>query len=190
MRDGLLKSIPHMRALAISLTGNIDRADDLVQEALAKGLAHLDSFQPGTNMRAWLFTILRNEFNTAHRKKRREVEDPNEEMATRLSSAPAQIAHLDFDDPKKALARLPAEQREALLLVSAEGCSYEEAARICETNYRDDQKPSQSRPSEARRTARREWCRGHRSRPFHKSGIGKQPCLGVTERTFDDWMLI
>jgi len=134
MRDSLLKSVPHMRAFAISLTGNIDRADDLVQEALAKGLGHLDSFQPGTNMRAWLLTILRNEFNTVHRKRRREVEDPDEEMASRLASAPAQLAHLEIEDLKTALARLPVEQREALLLVTAEGCSYEEAACICNTN--------------------------------------------------------
>jgi RNA polymerase sigma-70 factor (ECF subfamily) len=123
--------MPHLRAFAISLTGNVDEADDLVQEALVRGLSHIDSFQPGTNMQAWLFTILRNQFHTGFRRRRREVEDPDGVMAGMLSCAPEQDGHLDLQDMRTALARLPVDQREALLLVSAEGFSYEEAAAVC-----------------------------------------------------------
>jgi RNA polymerase sigma-70 factor, ECF subfamily len=130
-RAAMLRAMPHLRAFAISLTGSVDQADDLVQEALVRGLRHIDSFQPGTSMQAWLFTILRNQFHTSFRRRRREVEDPDGVIAGMLSCAPEQHGHLDFQDMRTALARLPADQREALLLVSAEGFSYEEAAAVC-----------------------------------------------------------
>jgi RNA polymerase sigma-70 factor, ECF subfamily len=129
----MMNALPHLRAFAISLTGNVDQADDLVQEAILRGLANIEKFTPGTSMRAWLFTILRNQFHTAYRKRRREVEDPDGVMAGRLSTAPEQSGHLDLEDLKTALAKLPLEQREALLLVAAEGLSYEETAAICGT---------------------------------------------------------
>jgi RNA polymerase sigma-70 factor, ECF subfamily len=132
-REAMMNALPHLRAFAISLTGNVDQADDLVQEAILRGLANIDKFTPGTSMRAWLFTILRNQFHTAYRKRRREVEDPDGVMAGRLSTAPEQSGHLDLEDLKTALAKLPLEQREALLLVAAEGLSYEETAAICGT---------------------------------------------------------
>jgi RNA polymerase sigma-70 factor, ECF subfamily len=84
----MLDAIPHLRAFAISLTGNITYADDLVQTALMRGLEYLDKFQPGTNMQAWLFTILRNHFYTERRKSRREVEDPDGVMAGAWLSCP------------------------------------------------------------------------------------------------------
>jgi RNA polymerase sigma-70 factor, ECF subfamily len=133
LRADLLKAIPHLRAFAISLTGNVDQADDLVQEAIVRGLTHLDSFTPGTSLQAWLFTILRNQFHTAFRRRKREVEDPDGTMAALLSTPPEQQGHLDFEDFRTALAQLSLEQREVLLLVGAEGLSYEEAAQICGT---------------------------------------------------------
>jgi RNA polymerase sigma-70 factor (ECF subfamily) len=133
LHASLLKSIPHLRAFAISLTGNVDQADDLVQEAIMRGLSNLDSFTPGTNLQAWLFTILRNQFHTSFRRRKREVEDPDGAMASLLSAAPEQHGHLDLIDLRAALAKLPVEQREVLLLVAAEGMSYEEAAQICGT---------------------------------------------------------
>ena len=75
VRKAVLGAVPSLRAFAISLCGNVDRADDLVQETLLRALANIDSFQPGTNMSAWLFTILRNHFRSEYRKRRREVED-------------------------------------------------------------------------------------------------------------------
>ncbi|TVR06722.1 MAG: sigma-70 family RNA polymerase sigma factor [Salinarimonadaceae bacterium] len=132
MRDELLAAVPSLRAFAISLSGHVDRADDLVQDTLLRALANIHRFQRGTNLNAWLFTILRNLFHSEFRKRRREVEDPDGAYAARLASQPEQGSHLDFQDFRIALARLPADQREALLLVGASGFSYEEAAEICE----------------------------------------------------------
>jgi len=131
VRDAMLAAVPSLRAFAISLSGNVDRADDLVQETLLRAMANIDSFEPGTNMSAWLFTILRNLFRSEYRKRRREVEDADGKYAATLAVQPAQGAHLDFEDLQRALARLPADQREALLLVGASGFSYEQAADIC-----------------------------------------------------------
>jgi RNA polymerase sigma-70 factor (ECF subfamily) len=130
LRDDLVAAIPNMRAFAISLCGNRDRADDLVQEALVKAWNHLDSFQVGTNLKAWLFTILRNAYFSELRKTKREVADSDGLMAARVAVPAEQHAHLDLKDLAKALAQLPADQREALILVGAEGFSYEEAASI------------------------------------------------------------
>jgi RNA polymerase sigma-70 factor (ECF subfamily) len=134
IRQAMLNAIPHLRAFAISLTGNLERADDLVQSALMRGLENLDKFQPGTSMQAWLFTILRNQFYTDMRRSRREVDDPEGTLAGKLAIMLEQGARLDFTDMQVALAKLSVEQREALLLVGAEGASYEEAAQICGTN--------------------------------------------------------
>ena len=131
LRDQILAAVPSLRAFAISLSGNVDRADDLVQETLLRALANIHSFQPGTNMPAWLFTILRNLFRSEYRKRRREVEDADGSYAATLRTAPDQQAHLDFEDLRTALARLPQDQREAVLLVGAQGFSYEDAANIC-----------------------------------------------------------
>ena len=131
MKAELLAAIPSLRAFAMSLSGNIDRADDLVQETLVKAWSNLGSFTEGTNMAAWLFTILRNLFYSEYRKRRREVPDPEGQIAGRLASTPNQNAHMDFLDFSGALQQLSADQREALILVGASGMSYEEAAEIC-----------------------------------------------------------
>ncbi len=131
VRDTILAAVPSLRAFAISLSGNVDRADDLVQETLLRALAHIDSFQPGTNMSAWLFTILRNLFRSEYRKRRREVEDPEGNYAETLKSQPEQTGRVEFQEFREALAKLPADQREALILVGASGFSYDEAAEIC-----------------------------------------------------------
>ena len=96
LRDDLLASIPNLRAFAVSLTGNGERADDLVQETLMKAWAKFHTFQEGTNLRAWLFTILRNEFYSQLRKRGREVEDAEGTYAARLASQPAQGGHMDM----------------------------------------------------------------------------------------------
>ncbi|MBI1649240.1 RNA polymerase subunit sigma [Hyphomicrobium sulfonivorans] len=119
-----------MRAFAISLCGNRDRADDLVQEALVKAWNHLDSFEEGTNLKAWLFTILRNAYFSELRKTKREIADSEGYHAAKLSAPPEQQGHLDLLDLNNALTKLPADQREALILVGAEGFSYEDAAAV------------------------------------------------------------
>jgi RNA polymerase sigma-70 factor (ECF subfamily) len=131
IRDELLAAVPSLRAFAISLSGNVDRADDLVQETLTRALANIHSFQPGTNMPAWLFTILRNLFRSEYRKRRREVEDPDGSYAETLKSQPEQPGRVEFKEFRDALAKLPPDQREALILVGASGFSYEEASTIC-----------------------------------------------------------
>lgn len=120
-----------MRAFAMSLTRNSATADDLVQDSLVKAWSNMDKFQPGTNLRAWLFTILRNTYYSLHRKRRREVEDPDGVMAGQLSEKPGHDGRLAFNDFKLAFAELTDEQREVLVLVGAEGFSYEEAAEMC-----------------------------------------------------------
>jgi RNA polymerase sigma-70 factor (ECF subfamily) len=127
----LLSVIPNLRAFAVSLCGNIDRADDLVQETLVKAWSNIGSFVEGTNLRAWLFTILRNIYYSEYRKRRREVADPDGTFAAKLATAPAQSGHMDLLDFRAALQQLPGDQREALILIGASGLSYEEAAGIC-----------------------------------------------------------
>ncbi len=131
VRDAVLAAVPSLRAFAISLCGNVDRADDLVQETMLRALANINSFQPGTNMSAWLFTILRNLFRSEYRKRRREVEDSDGSYAESLKSQPEQVGRVEFEEFRVALGKLPPDQREALILVGASGFSYEEAAEIC-----------------------------------------------------------
>jgi RNA polymerase sigma-70 factor (ECF subfamily) len=133
VRDAMLAAVPSLRAFAISLSGNVDRADDLVQETLLRAIARINSFQAGTNMSAWLVTILRNLFVSEYRKRRREVEDADGSLVDSLKSPPEQHSRLEFEEFRVALAKLPPDLREALLLVGASGFSYEEAAAICET---------------------------------------------------------
>jgi RNA polymerase sigma-70 factor (ECF subfamily) len=130
-KNALLAELPALRAFAISLSGSHDRADDLVQETVMKAWAAHESFTEGTNLRAWLFTIMRNVYFSQYRKLRREVQDTDGEAASRLAVRPAQEGHLDLADFNEALNRLPVDQREALILVGASGFSCEEAAEIC-----------------------------------------------------------
>lgn len=127
----LIGAVPNLRAFAISLCNDVDRADDLVQETLLKAWKMLDTFEDGTNLRAWLFTILRNTYFSELRKRRREVKDEDGAFAAQLSVLPEQQGHMEFVDFRKALSTLSEDQREVLILVGAEGFSYEEAAEIC-----------------------------------------------------------
>jgi len=130
LRDALVGEMTNLRAFAVSLCGDRERADDLVQETLFKAWNHLDSFREGTNLKAWLFTILRNTYFSERRKRRREVEDADGSYADQLASRPEQHGHMEMQDFRAALTRLPDDQREALILVGAAGFSYEEAAEI------------------------------------------------------------
>lgn len=128
----LISAIPSLRAFGMSLSQNADRADDLVQETLVKAWDKQSSFQMGTNLKAWLFTILRNEFYSQMRKRGREVQDSDGIMTARLAVHPGQEGALDLDDFRTALDQLPDDQREAIILIGASGFSYEEAAEICD----------------------------------------------------------
>lgn len=131
MSKALIASLPMLRAFARSLCGDRVRADDLVQETVARALANQDKFAAGTNLNAWLVTILRNHFYSEGRKRRREVEDADGQFASLVSDLPRQESHLDLADFMRALQVLADEQREALILVGASGFSYEDAAEIC-----------------------------------------------------------
>jgi RNA polymerase sigma-70 factor (ECF subfamily) len=133
-QDGKAELIGHMkvlRAFAMSLTRNPAAADDLVQETVLKAWSKLDSFQEGTNMRAWLFTILRNTFYSERRKAVREAPDPDGALTGQLAEKPAHDGRLQFADFRAAFDTLPPEQREVLMLVGVLQHSYEDAAEMC-----------------------------------------------------------
>ncbi len=131
-RDEIVTHLKPMRAFALSLTRDMARADDLVQDTVVKAWTNIDKFTVGTNMRAWLFTILRNTFYSERRKAKREVADVDGAMTERMSEKPAHDGRLALTDFRRAFEQLPAEQREALILVGAQGFAYEEAARMCD----------------------------------------------------------
>lgn len=130
-RDDVIGLVPALRAFAWSLSHNSADADDLVQETLIKAWANRSKFELGTNLRAWLFTILRNTYYTAVLRRRREVADEDGKYAAGLCSAPTQDWNVAMRSLQSALQRLPPEHREALVLVGAAGLTYEEAAEIC-----------------------------------------------------------
>ena len=130
-RDRLIAEIPHLRAFGASLSGSMQLADDLVQETLLKAWRHAGSFTEGTNFKAWLFTILRNTYYSIYRRRSREVQDSDGFHASQVTVSAGQHGHMDLADFRKALLRLPEEQREALVMIGAMGLSYEEAAEIC-----------------------------------------------------------
>jgi RNA polymerase sigma-70 factor (ECF subfamily) len=127
----LIELLPSLRAFARSLAHNPAQADDLVQDTLVKALANVERFEPGTNLRAWLFTILRNHYYSQLRKAKREVEDADGRFAARIAVRPEQDGSVDLEDFKIAFQQLAPDHREVLTLVGASGCSYEEAAAIC-----------------------------------------------------------
>lgn len=130
-REEMLEHLPALRAFALSLTRNGATADDMVQDTVVKAWTNIEKFKVGTNMRAWLFTILRNTYYSSRRKLNREVSDPEGIMTNSLSVKPDHDGHLNLTDFRKAFETLPDEQREALILVGAAGHSYEDAAEIC-----------------------------------------------------------
>ncbi|GIX12068.1 MAG: RNA polymerase sigma factor [Paracoccaceae bacterium] len=129
-RDEWITHVPAMRAFAISLARDTTLADDLVQDALVRAWAGIDGFRPGTNMRAWPFTILRNGFYSLRRKRRRKVGDPDGIHAAGLAEAPGHDGRLAYADFERAFHALSDEHREVLVLIGAEGFSCEEAAQM------------------------------------------------------------
>jgi len=130
-RTEIIQVTPTLRAFARSLAKNFAHADDLVQDTLTKAWAKRHQFEPGTNLQAWLFTILRNTFYTNLRRRRWEVEDADDVQAAKLTVGPRQEWSLALRALEQAIQRLPHEQREVLVLVVGAGVTYEEAADIC-----------------------------------------------------------
>jgi RNA polymerase sigma-70 factor (ECF subfamily) len=136
-RDTAFKSelttlLPQVRAFAHFLCRDRAAADDLAQESLMRAWAARASFQPGSHMRAWLFVIVRNAFYSDQRKAWRAVALDTETAERTLRQESVQSEALDLDDARRALQRLPQDQREAIILVTAGGLSYEETAQICQ----------------------------------------------------------
>ena len=173
VRDAMLAAVPSLRAFAISLSGNVDRADDLVQETLLRAMANIDSFQPGTNMSAWLFTILRNLFRSEYRKRRREVEDTDGSYAETLKSHPEQHSRVEFEEFRDALAQAAARPARGADPGRRVGIFLRGSGRDLRLRGRNDQEPGQSRAHAARRTPldrqrRRFRSRSHRRGPFSR----------------------
>lgn len=130
-RGDVIALIPALRAFAWSLSHNASDADDLVQDTLIKAWMNQDKYQMGSNLRAWLFTILRNTYYTTAVRRRREVPDEDGKHAATLTAGPTQDWTVAMRALQAGLRQLPDEHREALILVGAAGLTYEEAAEIC-----------------------------------------------------------
>lgn len=130
-RAKLIELIPFLRAFARTLSGHRDEADDLCQEALAKAWQSRATFEPGTNLKAWLFMILRNQFYSEKRRAWRQKPWDEATAEQSLVTSGTQHASIQLSDVSRAMRLLPNEQREALILVGAGGFAYEEAAKIC-----------------------------------------------------------
>ena len=131
-RDELVALIPQLRAFARTLCGEAAAADDLAQDAMLKAWDARNSFELGTNMKAWTFMILRNQFYSERRRSWRQSQLDQEVAERTLVAVDDPEAPVALDELRQGLAMLPAEQREALILVGAGGFAYEEAAAICE----------------------------------------------------------
>ncbi len=133
IQQQMLTFEPQLRAYAMSLSRSADKSDDLVQETLLRAISKIDTFRPGTNLGAWLTTILRNCYLSDLRKRRHEVEDADGCYSEALRSAPEQEGQLEYKEFCWALGEIPFDQREALMLVGAAGLSYEDTATLCQT---------------------------------------------------------
>lgn len=160
--------IPRLRRYARALLRNSDQADDLVQETLRCGLDSIHQYRPGTDLRAWLFTIMHNNYvNGVRRSVRRR--DAIFVEKVQLASPAAQLPKLELRDLENAIARLSEEQRVTLLLVSLEGLTYEEVAQICEIPIGT----VRSRLNRAREELRRMTDSGSAQRSADDASLGK-----------------
>ncbi|NHN85397.1 sigma-70 family RNA polymerase sigma factor [Acetobacter musti] len=130
-REKIVELLPELRAFARFLSHDRTRADDLVQEAVVRALAARAQFDPETNLKAWVFTILRNLFYEQMRRRRREQAVLDEYGADAATGSPSGADSYQLSDLDRMLWQLPPLLREALMLVGAQGMSYDEAASIC-----------------------------------------------------------
>jgi RNA polymerase sigma-70 factor (ECF subfamily) len=127
----LIAMIPTLRAAAMALTRSRAQSDDMVQETLLRAWRARASFTPGTNLKSWLFTILRHAFFTEARTQSRNVQDSDGALTAALSAPADQEWRLRYGEMLEALYAMHPRAREALILVAAGGLSYEEAAAVC-----------------------------------------------------------
>jgi RNA polymerase sigma-70 factor, ECF subfamily len=131
VREGVVSCIPHLRAFARSLTSNRDLADDLVHDAIVRALNAASQYTPGTNFKAWIFTILRNLYFNEGRKRLGRFTSIDDLGANEPATLPSQESTMEFCDFRRAFWRLSDDQREVLILVGASGMNYDEAAHVC-----------------------------------------------------------
>ena len=131
LRSQIAALLPDLRGFARFLARDRAAADDLVQDGLVRALAALDQFQPGTNLKAWLFTIVRNVFYEGARRRKREVRALESQASAQEAASPAQDARADVRDLQALIWTLPPLLREALILVGAQEMTYDEAALVC-----------------------------------------------------------
>ena len=174
----LVALIPHLRAFARTLCGDAAAADDLAQDAIMKAWDARASFQIGTNMKAWTFMILRNQFYSEKRRSWRQSQLDQESAERTLVDADDPEAPVALDEMRLALSMLPTEQREALILVGAGGFAYEEAAEICECAVGT----VKSRVSRARRALQSILEQGAYDRDGRPAGDAMRSILADAER--------
>jgi RNA polymerase sigma-70 factor (ECF subfamily) len=129
VHDAMLGAVPQLRAFAMKLCRNVDQADDLVQETIARGCKNIAMFEPGTNIVAWLTTILRNHFLSECRRASYRLSDAIEDHVETLSIPAAQFASVEARELRGALHELPESERVALVMVLGAGYEYEEVAQ-------------------------------------------------------------
>ncbi|GAA0778794.1 sigma-70 family RNA polymerase sigma factor [Brevundimonas sp. NPDC055814] len=181
--DGAFKAelvtlIPHLRAFARTLTGDPTSADDLAQEAMMKAWDARASYQMGTNMKAWTFMILRNQFYSEKRRSWRQTQLDQEAAERTLIAVDDPEAPVALDELRQALQTLPEEQREALILVGAGGFAYEEAAEICQCAVGT----VKSRVSRARKALQATLERGGYTRDGKSAGDAMRSILADADR--------
>ena len=177
-RDGLIGLIPQLRAFARTLTGDPTAADDLAQDAMMKAWDARESFSLGTNMKAWTFMILRNQFYSEKRRSWRQSQLDQEAAERTLVAADDPAAPVALDELRLGLTMLPPEQREALILVGAGGFAYDEAAAICGCAVGT----VKSRVSRARRALHEILQRGQYDRDGKAAGDAMGSILAQAER--------
>ena len=175
-RHDIVAEIPRLRRYARALTGDAVRADDLVQDTLERALGKWSLWRPG-NLRAWLFSIMHNLFVNQARSPR-VVDYPGDEALPELPTRENQSDALELRDLTRSLARLPEEQREALILVGAGGFAYEEAAEICQCAVGT----VKSRVSRARKALQATLERGGYDRDGKSAGDAMRAILGEADR--------
>jgi RNA polymerase sigma-70 factor (ECF subfamily) len=177
-RRELVVLIPHLRAIARTLCGDPTAADDLAQDAMLKAWDARASFEMGTNMKAWTFMILRNQFYSEKRRSWRQTQLDQEAAERTLVAVDDPEAPVALDELRQGLAMLPIEQREALVLVGAGGFAYEEAAAICECAVGT----VKSRVSRARRALQAVLESGAYTRDGSSAGEAMNSILAHAER--------